>query len=110
MTGKERAYLRLVPPMREASIVTPARRLPPPKPRRPAAAVRKSLRDALARARELDPVDLAQCLPANPRMSGAAIARMVARHRFALDLIGELKVALRREADYRAWKRGQAYE
>jgi hypothetical protein len=110
MSGQGRGHLQLVPRRQAVAVPPTAARPPPLKPHRPAAAVRKSLRTAIARASEQDHLDLPQCLPTDPRKSGAAIARMVARHRFALDLLGELKVALRREADYRAWKRGQAYE
>ena len=87
----------------------PRRQLPPIKPRRPAAAVRKSLRAALAlsasRLRSVDDADARN--PAKARQS----VREIQQHATSLSrLADELAHAIECEARYHLWRRGQSYD
>lgn len=86
----------------------PNRQRPPIKPRRPAAAVRKSLRAALAVSGELvDSVAFADArVPAKARKAVHCLdahAKRVAR------LVDELRHAVECEARYHLWRRGKSY-
>lgn len=84
------------------------RQLPPIKPRRSAAAVRKSLRVALSAASELaDTVTEADARA--PSKARKAVQRLEGHAKRVSRLVDELHHAVECEARYHLWLRGRSY-
>lgn len=96
------------PPPAPQARALPARQLPPIKPRRAAAAVRKSLRLALTASAELaDAVSEADArIPAKARQ---AVQRLDVHAKHITRLVDELHHAVECEARYHLWRRGNSY-
>lgn len=109
-------HLRLVSPARADSLkdgaaqppATPAHRLPPLRPARPSAAVRKALRRALGDADKLLSV-VALADPRFPRKAADAADTLGRYGEHVARLADELQHALACEERLRLWRKGRPY-
>ena len=108
-----RGHLYLVPKalpakMRAEPPPLCTRRLPPMKPKRPAAAVRKSLRVALAAAATLE-TQVRVADSRYPRDAQRAVQALQGYAYRLTTLTEELALAIKREGNYHLWRVGKPY-
>lgn len=109
MTDRRRLYLEPNSPApAPLPHALPVRQLPPIKPRRPAAAVRKSLRAALAASDGLVG-SVAEADARIPAKARAAVQSLDMHAKRITRLVDELRHAVECEARYHLWRRGKSY-
>ena len=109
MPDRRRLYLvPKIPPLASQPPIPTARQLPPIKPRRPAAAVRKSLQVALAASTGVAGA-VAEADARIPAKARKAVDRLDAHAKRVARLVDELRHAVECEARYHLWRRGKSY-